>query len=116
LGGRGRQIAEFKASLVYKVSSKTARATQRNPVSENKNKNKNKKRKREKEKERERERERKREKEKERERERERKREKKEGRKEGRKEGVSQCMGAQYWEAKPGDQKCSRPISELQVH
>jgi hypothetical protein len=35
LGGRGRQISEFKASLVYRVSSRTARATQRNPVSEN---------------------------------------------------------------------------------
>jgi hypothetical protein len=33
LGGRGRQISEFKASLVYKVSSRTARAIQRNPVS-----------------------------------------------------------------------------------
>jgi methyltransferase-like protein len=32
LGGRGRQISEFEASLVYKVSSRTARATQRNPV------------------------------------------------------------------------------------
>jgi hypothetical protein len=32
LGGRGRQISEFKASLVYRVSSRTARATQRNPV------------------------------------------------------------------------------------
>jgi hypothetical protein len=31
--GRGRRISEFEASLVYKVSSKTARATQRNPVS-----------------------------------------------------------------------------------
>jgi hypothetical protein len=30
-------------SLVYKVSSRTARAIQRNPVSKNKNKNKNKK-------------------------------------------------------------------------
>jgi hypothetical protein len=40
LGGKGRQISEFKASLVYKVSSRAARATQRNPVSE-KNKNKN---------------------------------------------------------------------------
>jgi hypothetical protein len=40
LGGRGRRISEFKASLVYKVSSRKARATQRNPVSENKNKNK----------------------------------------------------------------------------
>jgi hypothetical protein len=33
LGGRGRQISEFEASLVYKVSSRTARATQRNPAS-----------------------------------------------------------------------------------
>jgi hypothetical protein len=32
-GGRGRQISEFEASLVYRVSSRTARATQRNPVS-----------------------------------------------------------------------------------
>jgi hypothetical protein len=32
LGGRGRRISEFKASLVYRVSSRTARATQRNPV------------------------------------------------------------------------------------
>jgi hypothetical protein len=36
LGGRGRWISEFKASLVYKVSSRTARAIQRNPVSKNK--------------------------------------------------------------------------------
>ena len=40
-GGRGRRISEFKASLVYKVSSRTARATQRNPVSKNKNKKRN---------------------------------------------------------------------------
>jgi len=40
LGGRGRQISEFKASLVYKVSSRTARATQRNPVSKKKKKKK----------------------------------------------------------------------------
>jgi hypothetical protein len=39
LGGRGRQISEFEVSLVYKVSSRTARATQRNPVS-NKSKTK----------------------------------------------------------------------------
>jgi hypothetical protein len=38
LGGRGRQISEFEASLVYKVSSRTARATQRNPVSKEKKK------------------------------------------------------------------------------
>ena len=30
---RGRQISEFKASLVYNVSSRTARAIQRNLVS-----------------------------------------------------------------------------------
>jgi hypothetical protein len=30
---RGRRISEFEASLVYKVSSRTARAIQRNPVS-----------------------------------------------------------------------------------
>jgi hypothetical protein len=36
LGGRGRRISEFKASLVYKVSSRTARDTQRNPVSKGK--------------------------------------------------------------------------------
>jgi hypothetical protein len=38
LGGRGRQISEFEASLVYRVSSRIARATQRNPVLKNKNK------------------------------------------------------------------------------
>jgi hypothetical protein len=32
LGGRGRQISEFKTSLVYRMNSRTARATQRNPV------------------------------------------------------------------------------------
>jgi hypothetical protein len=42
LGGRGRQISEFEPSLVYRVSSRTAGATQRN---KNKNKNKNKKQK-----------------------------------------------------------------------
>jgi hypothetical protein len=31
LGGRGRQTPELEASLVYRVSSRTARATQRNP-------------------------------------------------------------------------------------
>jgi hypothetical protein len=36
LGGRGRRISEFKASLVYRVSSRTARATQRNPVKKKK--------------------------------------------------------------------------------
>jgi hypothetical protein len=32
-GGRGRRISEFEASLVYKLSSRTARAIQRNTVS-----------------------------------------------------------------------------------
>jgi hypothetical protein len=41
-GGRGKRISEFEASLVYKVSSRTARATQRNPVSKKKKKNKQK--------------------------------------------------------------------------
>jgi hypothetical protein len=40
LGGRGRQISEFEASLVYRVSSRTARATQINPVSKKNKKNK----------------------------------------------------------------------------
>jgi hypothetical protein len=46
--GRGRRISEFEASLVYNVSSRTARAIQRNPVSKphpkktNKQTNKNK--------------------------------------------------------------------------
>jgi hypothetical protein len=39
LGGRGRWISEFEDSLVYKVSSRTARAIQRNPVSKKKKKN-----------------------------------------------------------------------------
>jgi hypothetical protein len=30
--GSGKQIYEFQASLVYIVSSRTAQATQRNPV------------------------------------------------------------------------------------
>jgi hypothetical protein len=38
LPGRGRQISEFQASLVYKVSSRTACAIQRNPVLKNKTK------------------------------------------------------------------------------
>jgi hypothetical protein len=32
LGARGRRISEFEASLVYRVSSRTSRVTQRNPV------------------------------------------------------------------------------------
>jgi hypothetical protein len=38
LGGRGRRIFEFKASLVYRVSSRTARAMQRNPEKKKKRK------------------------------------------------------------------------------
>jgi hypothetical protein len=44
--GRGRRISELEDSLVYKVSSRTARAIQRNPdlkKQKTKNKNKNKK-------------------------------------------------------------------------
>jgi hypothetical protein len=43
LGGRSSSEvvhSEFEDSLIYRVSSRTARATQRNPVSKNKNKNK----------------------------------------------------------------------------
>ena len=36
LRGRGRRLSEFEASLVYRVSSKTARAVWRNPVSKKK--------------------------------------------------------------------------------
>jgi hypothetical protein len=42
LGGRGRQISEFEDSLVYTVSSRTARATQKNPVLKNKKTKQNK--------------------------------------------------------------------------
>ena len=35
---RGRRISELEASLVYRVSSRTARVTKRNPISKNKNK------------------------------------------------------------------------------
>jgi hypothetical protein len=50
LGDRGRQISEFLAesSLVYRVSSRTARATQRNPVLKNQKKKKKKKERKEK--------------------------------------------------------------------
>jgi hypothetical protein len=41
MGGRGRLISEFEASLVYRASSRTARAApQRNPVSKKKRKQK----------------------------------------------------------------------------
>jgi predicted solute-binding protein len=42
LGGRGRQISEFEASLVFKVSSRTARATEK-PCLKKQNKTKQKK-------------------------------------------------------------------------
>jgi hypothetical protein len=45
LGGRGRRISEFEASLVYKVSSRAARAIQRNSVSKKKKKKKKQKQK-----------------------------------------------------------------------
>jgi hypothetical protein len=56
LGGRDRLISEFEASLIYRVSSRTPKAIQRNPVSKNqkpktkkkKEKKKEKKRKRKK--------------------------------------------------------------------
>ena len=41
LGGGGKQISEFKVNLVYRVSSRTAKATQRNPVSKQTNKQTN---------------------------------------------------------------------------
>jgi hypothetical protein len=44
LGGRGRLISEFEASLVYRVSSRTAKATQKNPVLKKNKNNKYKKR------------------------------------------------------------------------
>ena len=46
LGGRGRWISEFEASLVYRVSSRTARAIQRNPVLKKTNPKKQKRQKR----------------------------------------------------------------------
>jgi hypothetical protein len=44
-------FCEFEASLVYKVSSRTARATQRNPVSKNQKKKKKRKKRKKKKKE-----------------------------------------------------------------
>jgi hypothetical protein len=51
LGGRGRRISEFETSLVYKVSSRTARAIQKNPVSKKTKKKKKKEKKKKKRKE-----------------------------------------------------------------
>jgi hypothetical protein len=43
--GKKRQVdSEFEASLVYKVSSRTTRAMQRNPVSKNQKEKKKRKR------------------------------------------------------------------------
>jgi hypothetical protein len=39
-GGRGRWISEFEAILVYRVSSRTAKATKRNPDSKTTNQSK----------------------------------------------------------------------------
>jgi hypothetical protein len=50
LGGRGRQISEFEATLVYKVSSRTAKVTQRNPNSKRNQKQKKPKNKKQKQK------------------------------------------------------------------
>ena len=41
---RGREVSEFEASLVYRVSFRIARATQRNPVSKEKKTNRQKNR------------------------------------------------------------------------
>jgi hypothetical protein len=38
LGRKGRQVSESEANLVYRGSSRTTRATQRNPVLEKKKK------------------------------------------------------------------------------
>jgi hypothetical protein len=46
LGGRGRQISEFKASLVYRVSSKTEKPCLEKQTNKKQNKQKKKKRKR----------------------------------------------------------------------
>ena len=40
LGGRGRQISELETSLVYRVSSRTARAIQKNQIQKTKKKKK----------------------------------------------------------------------------
>jgi hypothetical protein len=47
LGGRSRWISEMEASLVYRMSSRTARAIRRNPVSKNQKEKQEKKRKKE---------------------------------------------------------------------
>jgi hypothetical protein len=37
LRGRSRRVSEFEANLIFRVSSRIARATQRNPDSKKKN-------------------------------------------------------------------------------
>jgi hypothetical protein len=46
-GGRDRQVSEFEASLVYRTSSRTTGATQRNPILEEKKKRKERRKERE---------------------------------------------------------------------
>jgi hypothetical protein len=48
LGGRSRRISEFKASLVYRVSSRTVSTIQSNPVSRKRKKKKKEKEEKEK--------------------------------------------------------------------
>jgi hypothetical protein len=43
LGGRGRQVSEFEASLVYRVSSRTARGYTERPCLKKQNKTKGRK-------------------------------------------------------------------------
>ena len=45
MGDRGRRISEFEVSLVYRVSFRTARTTQRNPVLKKNQKKKKRKKK-----------------------------------------------------------------------
>jgi hypothetical protein len=82
LGGRGRRISEFESSLVYRVSSRTARATQRNPVLKKRKEERKEERRKEREREREREREKRREEKRREEKRREEKRRKEKKRKE----------------------------------
>jgi hypothetical protein len=48
LEGRGRRISEFEVSLVYKVSTRTARAAQRNRLEKQQQQKKKKKKERKK--------------------------------------------------------------------
>jgi hypothetical protein len=87
LRGRGRQNSEFEASLVYRVSSWTDRATQRNPVSKNQKREKKRKEKK-----------------------RKKKRKKKAKRKHQEEPGVvAHAFNPSTWEAEPGRFLSSRP-------